>query len=425
MDPDPSSSILIILISLAASAFFSGMEMAFVSANRLQVELDADQDWRGRLVSNFVKRPQLFISVMLVGNNIALVVCGMESGALISRLLFNANDWISASYPITALAVQTILTTLIVIVTAEFIPKSFFHRDPTLWLNRFSLPLSIIILILTIPALVVTGLSRIFLFPFVINGIEGRNRGFGSTDLHHFLESASDKMIPEQELEHELEILKNALRLSSVQARDCLIPRNEVFAVSKDTSIDEIRALFTSTGLSKIVIYEADIDNIIGYCHVKDLFSLPKSISEVVIPTFYVPEPMSGDILLKQFMRRRRYLAVVLDEFGGTAGILTMEDIVEELLGEIEDEHDVDILTEEKIGTNKWRLSARHEVEHLNDKFHFNLPLDDAYETLGGLILHVMATLPEEGVVINISGCKITVKEVESTRIHVVELQLL
>jgi CBS domain containing-hemolysin-like protein len=425
MDPDPSSSILIIIISLAASAFFSGMEMAFVSANRLQVELDADQGWRGRLVANFVKRPQLFISVMLVGNNIALVVCGMESGALISRLLFNANDWLSASYPITALAVQTILTTLIVIVTAEFIPKSFFHRDPTLWLNRFSLPLSIIILILTLPALAVTGLSRIFLFPFVKNGIEASNRGFGSTDLHHFLESASDKMIPEQELEHELEILKNALRLSSVQARDCLIPRNEVVAVSKDTSIDEIRALFTSTGLSKIVIYESDIDNIIGYCHVKDLFSLPKSINEVVIPTFYVPEPMSGDILLKQFMRRMRYLAVVLDEFGGTAGILTMEDIVEELLGEIEDEHDVDILTEEKIGANKWRLSARHEVEHLNDKFDFNLPLDDAYETLGGLILHEMATLPEEGVVINISGCKITVKEVESTRINVVELQLL
>ena len=167
MDPDPSSSILIILISLAASAFFSGMEMAFVSANRLQVELDSDQGWRGRLVSNFVKRPQLFISVMLVGNNIALVVCGMESGAFISRLLFNTHDWLSASSPILALSVQTILTTIIVIVTAEFIPKSFFHRDPTLWLNRFSIPLTIIILILALPALAVMGLSLIFLFPFV------------------------------------------------------------------------------------------------------------------------------------------------------------------------------------------------------------------------------------------------------------------
>tara|TARA_B100000780_G_scaffold163537_1_gene114340 strand:+ start:4461 stop:5738 length:1278 start_codon:yes stop_codon:yes gene_type:complete len=425
MDPDPSSSILIILLSLAASAFFSGMEMAYVSANRLQVELDAEQGWRGRLVSNFVKRPQLFISVMLVGNNIALVVCGMESGAFISRLIFNANDWLSASSPITALSIQTILTTLIVIVTAEFIPKSFFHRDPTLWLNRFSIPLSVFILILALPALAVIGLSRIFLFPFMKNRIEAGNRGFGSTDLNHFLESASDNMIPEQELEHELEILKNALRLSSVQARDCLIPRNEVVAVSKETSIDEIRALFTSTGLSKIVIYEEDIDNIIGYCHVKDLFSLPNSISEVVLPTFYIPEPMPGDVLLKQFMRRRRYLAVVLDEFGGTSGILTMEDIVEELLGEIEDEHDVDILTEEKIGENKWLLSARHEVEHLNEKLNFNLPLDDAYETLGGLILHVIATLPEEGVVVTINDCKITVKKVESTRINVVELQLL
>ena len=245
MDPDPSSSILIILISLAASAFFSGMEMAFVSANRLQVELDADQGWRGKLVSNFVKRPQLFISVMLVGNNIALVVCGMWSGALISGLLFNTNDWLEASSPILALSVQTVLTTIIVIVTAEFIPKSFFHRDPTLWLNRFSLPLSIVILILALPALVVMGLSLIFLFPFVTTRIEAGNRGFGSTDLDHFLETASDKMIPEQELEHELEILKNAIRLRSVQARDCLVPRNEVVAVSKDTPIDEIRDLFT------------------------------------------------------------------------------------------------------------------------------------------------------------------------------------
>ena len=269
------------------------------------------------------------------------------------------------------------------------------------------------------------GLSLIFLFPFVTNRIEASNRGFGSTDLDHFLESASDKMIPEQELEHELEILKNAIRLSSVQARDCLVPRNEVVAVSKDTSIDEIRDLFTSTGLSKIVIYEEDIDNIIGYCHVKDLFSLPESIEKVVLPTFYIPEPMAGDVLLKQFMLRRRYLAVVLDEFGGTAGILTMEDIIEELLGEIEDEHDVDILTEEEIGDNTWLLSARHEVEHLNEKFDLNLPLDEAYETLGGLILHMIATLPEEGVVINISDCKITVKKVEATRINVVELQLL
>jgi len=425
MDADPASSILIILISLAASGFFSGMEMAFVSANRLQVELDADQDWRGKLVANFVKRPQLFISAMLVGNNIALVVCGMWSGALISGLLFNVDDWLEASSPILALSVQTILTTIIVIVTAEFIPKSFFHRDPTLWLNRFSLPLSIVILILALPALAVMGLSLIFLFPFVTNRIEAGNRGFGSTDLDHFLETVSDKMVPEQELEHELEILKNAIRLSSVQARDCLVPRNEVVAVAKDSSIDEIRDLFTSTGLSKIVIYEDDIDNIIGYCHVKDLFSLPESIEKVVLPTFYIPEPMAGDVLLKQFMRRRRYLAVVLDEFGGTAGILTMEDIIEELLGEIEDEHDVDILTEEEIGDNTWLFSARHEVEHLNEKFNLNLPLDDAYETLGGLILHMIASLPEEGVVINISDCKITVKKVESSRINVVELQLL
>jgi putative hemolysin len=425
MDPDPSSSIFIILGSLAASAFFSGMEIAFVSANRLQIELNAKQGWRGQLASSFFKRPQLFIAVMLVGNNIALVMCGMESGALISKQIFNSPDWLSAPSPMFALAVQTLATTLVVIVTAEFIPKSIFLRNPAQWLKRFSVPLLMINTILALPAWIIIGLSKIFLFPFTTGRLESVSRGFGPTDLNHFLESASGNMIPEQDLEHELLMLQNALKLNQVQARDCLVPRNEVVSVSTDTSINEIKSIFSETGLSKIVVYENDIDNIIGYIHVKDLFKSPKTIKEVVLPTFFIPEPMAGDILLKQFMVRKRHLAVVLDEFGGTAGILTMEDIVEKLLGEIEDEHDVEILIEEQIDDKSWILSARHDVEYLNEKLGFNMPEEDAYETLGGLILHRLAAIPKKGDQLKINDINVKIKEVKGSRIILVELMLL
>jgi putative hemolysin len=424
MDPDASSSIFIILGSLAASAFFSGMEIAFVSANRLQIELNAKQGWRGQLASSFFKRPHLFIAVMLVGNNIALVICGMESGALISKQLFSSPDWLSAPSPMIALAVQTLVTTLVVIVTAEFIPKSIFLRNPAQWLKRLSAPLLIINTLLAIPAWIIIGLSKIFLFPFTTGRLESVPRGFGSTDLNHFLESASGNMIPEQDLEHELLMLQNALKLNQVQARDCLVPRNEVVSVSTNTTINEIKSIFSDTGLSKIVVYENDIDNIIGYIHVKDLFKSPNSIKEVVLPTFFIPEPMAGDILLKQFMVRKRHLAVVLDEFGGTAGILTMEDIVEELLGEIEDEHDVEILIEEQIDDKSWILSARHDVEYLNEKLGLNMPEEDAYETLGGLILHRLAEIPKKGDQLKINDLTVKIKEVKGSRIILVKLML-
>jgi CBS domain containing-hemolysin-like protein len=197
-----------------------------------------------------------------------------------------------------------------------------------------------------------------------------------------------------------------------------------VVSVSTSTTIDEIKSIFSTTGLSKIVVYENDIDHIIGYIHVKDLFKIPSTIQEVVLPTFFIPEPMAGDILLKQFMRRKRHLAVVLDEFGGTAGILTMEDIVEELLGEIEDEHDVEILTEKQINDKSWLLSARHDVEYINEKLGLQLPEEDAYETLGGLILHTLASIPKKGDEIIINDCTIKIKEVKGSRINLVELML-
>ena len=424
MDPDPASTLLIIAASLIASAFFSGMEMAFVSANRLQVEMDSKKGWTGRLVSSFYQRPQLFIACMLVGNNLALVICGIESGALISRTLFNAADWNTASSPIAALALQTLITTVIVLITAEFLPKSLFHRAPNLWLNRLSIILGIIVSILAIPALLIVALSKLFLFPFAKSS-KVDDTEFGAIDLNHYLQAMSGKIMPDDELENELKIMQNALELGNIRARDCLVPRNEVIAVSADTPITELKKLFSSTGLSKIVVYEEDIDKVTGYVHVKDLFKLPQSIKDILLPTFFIPEPMTGDELLKQFMRRKRHLAVVLDEFGGTSGILTMEDIVEELLGEIVDEHDVEALKEEAIGDDHWFLSARHEVEYINEKLEIELPTSDAYETLGGLILDNVAEIPEEGKEMVLDKYYFKIIKVETNRIDLIELKLL
>ncbi len=425
MDPDSSSTLIIIAASLVASGFFSGMEMAFVSANRLQVEMDSTKSFSGKLVASFFNRPQLFIACMLVGNNLALVLCGIESGQLISHALFNAADWNTAASPITALLVQTLITTIFVLITAEFIPKSLFHLTPNLWLNRLSWILALIIGILAIPAMIIVGLSKVFLFPFFRSDGKDDATKFGATDLNHYLEGMSAKIEPDGEFEHELKIMQNALELSNIRARDCMVPRNEVVAVSLETTIDDIKEMFNSTGLSKIVVFDGEIDKITGYIHVKDLFKLPSNISEVLIPTFFIPEPMAGDELLKQFMRRRRHLAVVLDEFGGTAGILTMEDIVEELLGEIEDEHDVEDLVESEISSKHWMLSARHEVEYLNEKLDIELPTEDAYETLGGLILDKVAEIPEEGEEFEIDGFYIKILKVEANRIDLIELKLL
>ena len=425
MPPDPYSTILLIVTSLVASGFFSGMEMAFVSANRLQVEMDSEKGVSGRLVSFFFKHPQLFIACMLVGNNLALVVCGIESGALISDSLFGVDDWSSASSPVFALSIQTIITTIVILVTAEFIPKSLFLRSPTVWLNRLSVVLLVILSILVIPSFIIVALSKLFLFPFARKLELNDSNKFGATDLNHYLHTASGTMAPDQELEHEIIILQNALELGNIMARDCLVPRNEVVAVENGTSIEDLKLLFNKTGLSKIVVYETDIDKIIGYVHVKDLFKLPGIIKEVLLPTFFIPEPMAGDELLKQFMKRRRHLAVVLDEFGGTSGILTMEDIVEELLGEIEDEHDVEIHVENEINKGHWVFSARHEVEYLNEKYGLKLPTDDAYETLGGLILDNVAEIPVEGFVVEISDLLITISKVETNRIDLVEVKVL
>ena len=426
MDPDPSSSLLIIGLALVASAFFSGMEIAFVSANRLQLELDSKSSWQGRILTHLSSRTKLFITTMLVGNNLALVFCGLESGALVSHGLFGVSDWTEAAQPILVLAVQTLITTLVILVVAEFIPKALFHSNANFWLKFFAVPLVIIHYLLLLPGLLVVGLSN-----FSIR-LVGRSTGsdedeeqLGATDLDHFIREMSGRMEPEQELEHELQIMQNALEFNKVLARDCLIPRNEVVAVDLETPLDEVRELFILKGLSKIVVYRGDIDQTIGYVHSKDLFKNPTSIKTILHPTFVVPEPMPADDVLKRFKQRKRHLAIVVDEFGGTSGILTMEDIMEQLVGDIEDEHDKEELIEEALDTGKWRFSARLDVEDLNERFDLQLPLNDAYETLGGLVIHYTEDIPEAGYTLVLDGFTIEVEEVSGNKVQTVILHVI
>lgn len=426
MDPDPSSSLLIIGLALIASAFFSGMEIAFVSANRLQLELDSKSSWQGRILTHLSARTKLFIATMLVGNNLALVFCGLESGALVSHGIFGVGDWTEAAQPILVLAVQTLITTLVILVVAEFIPKALFHSNANFWLKFFAVPLVAVHYLLVLPGLLVVGLSN-----FSIRLI-GRSTGsdedeeqLGATDLDHFIREMSGRMEPEQELEHELQIMQNALEFNKVLARDCLIPRNEVVAVDVEAPLEEVRELFISKGLSKIVVYRGDIDQTIGYVHSKDLFKNPKSIKAILHPTFVVPEPMPADDVLKRFKQRKRHLAIVVDEFGGTSGILTMEDIMEQLIGDIEDEHDKEELIEEVLEAGKWRFSARLDVEDLNGQFGIRLPLNDAYETLGGLVIHYTEDIPEAGYTLALDGFNIEVEEVSGNKVQTVILHVI
>ena len=422
MDPDPSSSYLILSLSLIASAFFSGMEMAFVASNRLQTELQAQQSIRGKVVAFLADHPQLFIASMLVGNNLALVICGIESGALISQWFFRVGDWQEATQPLLVLGTQTLITTAVVLVVAEFMPKSLFHASPNFWIHLLAYPLLLVFVLLVIPAWLIMVLSKTLLRPFVGARIQVSSEDLGVRDLDHFVKGLSGRMEPEQELEHELQILQNALDLPSIQARDSMIPRNEVQGVEMDTDIATLQAAFAESGFSKLVVFEGDMDHIVGYVHAKDLFNRPAGLKDILLPTFMVPEPMAGDELLRQFLKRRRHLAVVVDEFGGTAGILTMEDIVEELLGEIDDEHDdVSAQTEYQQEDGSWIIPARREVRVLNDLHQWNLPESDHYDTLGGLVLHVAGDIPEVGTQITIDDIDLVVRKVEENRIDWIE----
>jgi putative hemolysin len=415
-----SSTLVPILIVLLLSAFFSGVEIAFVSANRLMIELEVKKgSLSAKIISGFMKNPGQFISSMLVGNNIALVVYGILMGDLIVHLLQLETYTSSAG----SMLIQTIISTLIILVAGEFVPKALFRLHPNAFLNFFALPLFFVYyVVLFIPSSLFSYTSDFVLKLFRLNRPK-EEIVFGRIDLDQYLHDISSAISKKEEVNNELEILKNALDFNKIKARDCMIPRPEVEAMEVEGSIEKLRETFIESGYSKILIYRDNIDNIIGYVHCNELFNKPASIKTILLPVSIVPETMTAQEVLENFIAQRRALAVVVDEHGGTSGIITMEDIVEEIFGEIEDEHDQEKLIEEVIDESQYKFSGRLEVDYLNDKYALDLPDLGDYDTLAGYIIHHTENIPKENTRVVIGDYQFNITKVSGTRIEEVVLK--
>jgi len=413
-----SSQILVILISLLLSAFFSGIEIAFVSANKLKVELDKKSgSLPAKVYSYFMKSPGRFITTMLMGNNIALVVYGIKMGGLLDPVFLHL-----IPNSVLVLLVKTVISTLIILVTAEFLPKAIFQINPNRTLNLFFVPVTIVYYALYPIVWLIMSLSD-FMLSVVFNvPREEQKPLFGMVDLDHFVREATATIADEDDIENEVQIFQNALDFSSVKARDCMIPRTEIVAFDIEDEVEELWQTFIDTGLSKIVIYRENIDNVIGYVHSSELFKKPKAIKNILLPISIVPEAMAGSEILELLISQKRSMAIVVDEFGGTSGLVTMEDVVEEIFGEIEDEHDTESLIEVKIDELNYKFSARVEVDYLNEEYKLNLPESDEYETLAGLIISNHESIPEEGDTIRIENFTFKILGVTDRRIDLVQL---
>ena len=408
--------VLLISITLLLSAFFSGMEIAFVSANKLKLELDKKSNsFSSKIISIFTKQESHFIVSMLIGNNIALVVYGV----LMAQILeFNLSEIIPSAFLL--IIVQTIISTLIILVVAEFIPKAIFRINSNSVLNFFSIPLLISFLILYPFNLLMITLSKSILKIFKVE-IDENQRLFDRVDLDDYL-----SMLNSNEDENiEVEMLQNALELPTIKARECMIPRTEIVAVEIKTSILELKEKFIASKLSKILVYKNDIDNVIGYVHSLDLFRKPKSIKSILMPIPIVTETMVATDLLQLFINQHRAVAVVVDEYGGTSGMVTVEDVTEEIVGEIEDEHDKDMLIDKKIDDKTFLFSARMEVDAINKKHELNLPTSEEYETLAGLLLHFNEDIPEIETEVDVEKFKFVVKQVNDRSIQLIQIHII
>lgn len=416
---DPSVTVLLIIISLIFCAFFAGMEIAFLSSNRLKVELDrAKGTMNGKMMGTFYKKESFFIALLLLGNNASLVLFGSSFAILL-------NEGIIESWGIhsetSILLVQTILSTLLVLITAEFLPKALVQLNPNGFLKWATAPMYLIYVLLYLPTQVVMTISNFFLW---ILGTDHKTseKVFSKIDLEHYVLDLSSRIQEEEELGNEMQILQNALDFSEIKARDCMIPRTEIIAVDVEEEIEILKQLFIDKGLSKILVYRTSIDNVIGYVHSFEMFKKPQAIKQILLPIAYVPAAMPGKELLELFTKNSGNIAVVVDEYGGTAGVITIEDVIEEIFGEIEDEHDVELRLEEQVSETEFRFSARLEIDYLNEEYQLDLPDSEEYETLGGLIIHELESIPEAGTEVEINELRLFIEQVSDRRIEIVRI---
>lgn len=411
-------SIIVILVMLLLSAFFSGMEIAYVSSNKIHIEIEKKQNsFLASVLKRITKRPSKFIATMLVGNNIALVIYGFFMGDLLMQYI-----------PLTGfsgLLIQTVISTIIILLTAEFLPKVFFQIYANNLVKVFAVPAYMFYILFSLISEFVIWISDLVLkFVFKSEG-DTVQLSFSKLELGNYISEQMEIAETKEEMDSEIQIFQNALDFSEIKTREAMIPRTEIVAVDINTTPKELAKIFTESGLSKILVYNESIDDILGYIHSFELFKKPNTIKSILMPVVFVPETMLAKDVLNILSKKRKSIAVVIDEYGGTSGIITVEDIIEELFGEIEDEHDSVELIEEVLSENSYRFSARLEVDYINEEYDLNLDDSENYETLGGLIVNYTEEIPEQGESVRIDNFLFTILEVSSTKIELVELKVL
>lgn len=412
--------IIIALISLIFSALFSGTEIAFVTSNRVRVELDMKKGgFRSKIINRFYSDPEFFISTILVGNNIVLVIYGMAAAALL-------DPWLESIFHNEALVLlmQTIISTAVILLTGEFLPKTIFRINPNSSLKVMAVPISFFYFILYPISLFTSGLSKLLMKLCGIKVKDTKTGMLSVGDLNQYLETTIDDIEEEQKpVENEVKIFHNALDFSSTRLRDCMIPRNEIVTVDiDDTSRDQLSELFTSSGRSKIIVYKEDIDNVLGYIHVSELFDPQNDWKENLKPVIFAPESLLANKMMRRLLSEKRSIAIVVDEFGGTAGMVTLEDLVEEIFGDIQDEHDHSEIVEKNLGDGVFEFSGRAEIAHINDKYHLDIPEDDEYQTLAGYILVKTGEIPHENEKITLENIEFEIIKKSATRLELIKV---
>jgi CBS domain containing-hemolysin-like protein len=414
----------IIILCLILSAFFSGMEIAFVSSNKIYLEIEKKQDdFISKILSKLTKKPSKFIATMLVGNNISMVVYGFFMGELLMRWFVNLGFHLT---DFSNLLLQTTISTLIVLMTSEFLPKVFFQIYANSFIKFFALPAYFFYKLFYYISSFLIWISDYVLRKFFKTEGDQINLSFSKVDLGNYISEQMNAVQDHETVDSEIQIFQNALEFSGVKAREIMTPRTELVAVDLHSSIVELRDLFIETGYSKIVVYTNTLDDIVGYVHSFELFKKPRSIKSIMIPVEFVPETILIKDAMNLLTKKRKSIAVILDEYGGTSGIVTIEDIVEELFGEIEDEHDSDEeLIEDKVDESNYIFSTRLDVEYLNETYKLNIPESDSYETLGGFIVDFSKEIPQKGTQITIGNFLFVIEEATNKKIEIVKMTLL
>ena len=408
---------------MAFSAFFSGMEIAYVSVDKLRFEMDKKPGVTTSILSYFFRNPNNFISTMLVGNNIALVIYGILMAQIIEGYLLAGiidNHFLQV-------LIQTVISTLIILVTGEFLPKNLFKINPNLMLRVCAVPLFVCYVVLFPVSKFASCLSFLCLRIFGIRvNKEASDKAFGKVDLDYFVQSGIENAEDEKELDTEVKIFQNALDFSNVKIRDCIVPRTEIVAVDMEDSLslEELNNLFVESGLSKIIVYKGNIDNVVGYIHSSEMFRNPDRWQDCIYKVPFVPETMTARGLMRIFLQQKKSLGVVVDEFGGTSGIVSLEDIVEEIFGEIEDEHDNAKYIARETAPGEYLLSARLEIDKVNEMFGIDLPESDGYMTVGGLILSVYQSFPKLNEVVHAGRFEFKIIKSTMSKIELVKLKV-